>query len=525
MKMQFINKCKTINIIISISRLYCLSIKYSFILIYCKNRRVWRKACFMSSNHITRIMLTQQQSQKQQLKILPQQIQLLNLFFLNSLELQQRIKNELEENPFLDAQEESDGPDEIKTAQDEKDCETWEEYNSDDHPDYKSEYMNYFDASVAPNTAIVNVATFKEDAKQQLRMLSLGEEERRSAEYIIDILNPHGLMDRPLDEVADDMSFHFQSVIETDTVRKGLAIVQSLEPVGIGACNIKECLLLQLHHMNSKRPDVKCAITLLELHYDDLMRRQFEKLHHVLKIDDEEMKMVLNLIGSLKFYPVSETSQHDPKDTIIPDYIITNFGDSIQVNLFSSKSGNVFVNQSLHDQLASQVSNKDKTASQYIKSKLSSAQWFVNAVKQREETMLKVMQCIVEMQRDYFISGDIRLLKPMVLRNIAEMSGLDISTISRITGNKYAETHFGIIYLKDLFSEGIADKKGEVISNKVIQSVIGEAIQGEDKKHPYTDQQLVNYLMTKGYNIARRTVAKYREQMQIPIAQIRAVWA
>ncbi len=469
-------------------------------------------------------MLTQQQSQRQQLKILPQQIQLLNLFFLNSLELEQRITNELEDNPFLETKVEND--DEIKPAADNHhDCESWEEYNSDERPDYKTEYMNYFDPAVAPNTAIVNISTFKEEAKQQLQLLPLSAEDHRIAEYLIDILNAHGLMDRPLDEVADDMSFHFQSVVETDTVKKGLKIVQSLEPVGLGACNIKECLILQLQNMNTVRQDVKCALKLLERHYEDLMHRQFEKLHHVLKIDDTEMKQVLNLIGSLKFYPVTETAQHDPKDTIIPDYIITNYGESIQVNLLSSKTGHVFVNQSLHDQLASQMSNKDKTATQYIRSKLSSAQWFVNAVKQREETMLRIMQCIVDMQREYFISGDIRLLKPMVLRNIAEMSGLDISTISRITGNKYAETHFGIIYLKDLFSEGIADKTGTVISNKVIQSVIGEAIQAEDKKHPYTDQQLVNLLVTKGYNIARRTVAKYREQMQIPIAQIRAVWA
>jgi len=295
--------------------------------------------------------------------------------------------------------------------------------------------------------------------------------------------------------------------------------------VGIGATSIQECLLIQLRTLNTKRPDVKCAINLLQHHYNDLMHRQFEKLHHALKIDDEELRVVLNLIGSLKFYPVTEISRHDPKNTIIPDFIITNYGESVQVNLYSSRSGSVFVNQSLHDQLASQISNKDRTANQYVKSKLSSAQWFVNAVKQREDTMLRIMKCIVALQHEYFIEGDIRLLKPMVLRNVADMSGMDISTISRITSNKYAETHFGLIYLKKLFSEGIADKKGDVISNKVIQSVIEDTIQSEDKKHPYTDQQLVNLLSAKGYNIARRTVAKYREQMQIPIAQIRAVWA
>lgn len=471
-------------------------------------------------------MITQQQTQKQNLKILPQQIQLLNLYFLNSLELEQRIKNELEENPFIEAAEKKEEEEDKKNSKDEmQDYQDWEEVMYDDTPNYKSDYQNYFDSEVAPNTAIVNVTTFKEDARQQLDMLPLCEEERLIAGYIIDILNSSGFMDRPLDEVADDMSFHFQKVIETERVKQALTIVQTLEPVGIGSCNIQQCLLLQLANMDNRRPDVKCAVNLIRNHYNDLMHRQFEKIHHSLKIDDEELKTVLNLIGGLKFHPVNETSSFDPKNTIIPDYIITNYGGNIQVNLYSSRAGSVYVNQSLHDELASQVSNKDKMANQYIKSKLSSAQWFVNAVKQREDTMLRIMKCIVSLQTEYFIEGDIRLLKPMVLRNVADTSGLDISTISRITSNKYAETHFGIIYLKDLFSEGIADKKGEVISNKVIQSVIEEAISAEDKKRPYTDQQLVAILSSNGYNIARRTIAKYREQMQIPIAQIRAVWA
>jgi len=471
-------------------------------------------------------MISQQQTQRQQLKILPQQIQLLNLYFLNSLELQQRIKNELEENPFLEAKEEKESDDDIATAKDDvQDYQDYDEQMYEDRPDYKSEYENYFDRDVAPNSAIVNETTFKEDAKQQLHLQGLPEKEHAVAEYLIDILSPQGLMDRPLEEVADDMSFHFQSVIEIEAIRKGLEIIQTLDPIGLGARNIQECLLIQLKGMNNKRPDIKCAISLLEHHYSDLMHRQFEKLQHALKIDDDELRMVLNLIGTLKFYPVSETSRHDPKNTIIPDFIVTNYGGSLQVNLYSSRSGSVFVNQSLYNQFASQISNKDKAASQYVKSKLNSAQWFVNAVKQREDTMLRIMQCILELQHDFFMEGDIRLLKPMVLRNVADMSGMDISTISRITINKYADTHFGLLYLKKLFSEGIADNNGEIISNKVIQSVINDAINSEDKKHPYSDHQLVSILSEKGYKIARRTVAKYREQMQIPIAQIRAVWS
>jgi RNA polymerase sigma-54 factor len=476
-------------------------------------------------NHHAIVMISQQQSQKQQLKILPQQIQLLNLYFLNSIELEQRIKNELEENPFLENNNEDNFEDLNTTTKDGvQDYSDWEEHGYDDIPDYKSEYQNYFNTEQTPNIAISSSSHFKDNAKQQLRLLTLNEEDLTTAEYIIDILNNHGLMDRPLDEVADDMSFHFQSLVETERVEKGLAIVQTLEPTGIGSVSVGQCLLIQLKSMNQKRPDVRCATNLVQYHFTDLMHRQFEKIHHALNIDEEELRVVLNLIGSLKFHPVAESSNNDPKNTIIPDFIVTRYGDTVQVNLYSSRAAGVFVNQTLYDQLSQQVSARDKSTNQYVKSKLQSAQWFVNAVKQREDTMMRIMQCITKIQEDYFIEGDIRLLKPMVLRNVAEITGMDISTISRITSNKYAETHFGLIYLKDLFSEGIADQKGEVISNKVIQSVIEEAIQSEDKRHPYTDQQLVNILSAKGYNIARRTVAKYREQMRIPIAQIRAVW-
>jgi RNA polymerase sigma-54 factor len=470
-------------------------------------------------------MISQQQTQKQQLKILPQQIQLLNLYFLNSLELEQRIKNELEENPFLENTIEEQA-DEGNKKDDVKDFQDWEEYGYDDMPDYKAEYQNYFSSDVTPDMPLVNVEHFKDDAKRQLRLLDLSDEDREVAEYVIDVLNNQGLMDKPLDEVADDFSFHCQGFVETERIRQGLDIVQTLEPIGIGATSIQECLLIQLKAMNSKRPDVKCALRLVQNHYNDLIHRQFEKIHHALNIDEEELRVVLNYIATLKFYPVSETeSSCAPKHTIIPDYIISQHGDSLVVNLYTSKSNSVFVNQTLFDQLAHQCSTKDRSSNQYIKNKLQSAQWFVNAVKQREDTMMRIMQCIVNIQREYFEEGDIRLLKPMVLRNVADLTGMDISTVSRITSNKYAETHFGLIYLKDLFSEGIADKKGEVISNKVIQSVIEEAISAEDKRHPYTDQQLVNILTSKGYNIARRTVAKYREQLRIPIAQIRAVWA
>ncbi len=473
-------------------------------------------------------MFTQHQVQKQHLKILPQQIQLLNLYFLNNQELEQRIKTELEDNPILEmtTQEPEAAGEDLSSGESVSDAGLeWDDYRDDDIPDYKTEYQNYFSADQLPEIPIVSANYFRDDLKQQLRLQDISENDRMLAEYLVDMLSDRGLMDKPLEDVADDLSFNMQILVDEQELERILSLIQELDPVGIGARDVRECLLLQLERMNRRRPDIRCAYKLVRDHFNDLMHRQFEKVQHSLNIDEDELRIVLQKIGTLNFYPVSErVTLFEPKDTIIPDYIINRDGDDIRVSLLHARSSSVFVNQSLYEQLAGQCGSRDKSAIQYVRNKLQSARWFVQAVKQREHTMLQIMECIVRIQKEYFMDGDIHLLKPMVLRNVADESGLDISTISRITSNKYAETHFGLIYLKDLFSEGIADKKGKVISNKVIQSVIEETISNEDKRHPYTDQQLVHILTGQGYNIARRTVAKYREQMGIPIAQIRSVW-
>jgi RNA polymerase sigma-54 factor len=470
-------------------------------------------------------MISQQQSQKLQFKILPQQIQLLNLYFLNAQELQQRISNELEENPFLDQNEETpDSETDARTASDVQDYQDYDEYLHDDRPDHRTEHQNYFDSSTAPDRAIVNTISFREEAKRQLALMAITQEELEMACYLVDVLGSDGLMTSEIADVADELSFRLHRLVEPEEVMQGLSIVKTLEPTGIGAKNIKECLLMQLRKM-TECAIVKCAITLLESHYDDLLHRQFEQLQRTMKMDNERFRAALDLIGKLKFRPVAESATEQPKQTIIPDFLVTNYNDNIQVHLYNAVADSVFINQSLFDQLSTEISNKDKSAQQYVKGKISSANWFVNAIRQREGTMMAIMRCIVSMQRDYFLTGDIQQLRPMVLRNIQEQTGYDIAVISRITGNKYASTPFGIIYLKKLFSEGITDKKGQVISNKVIQSMIADAISSEDRNRPYTDQDLVNLLVAGGYNIARRTVAKYREQLHIPIAQVRAIWA
>src|SRR4051812_17097207 len=473
-------------------------------------------------------MLSQIQTQKQQLKILPQQIQMLNIFHLNVLELDQRIQDELEENPLLEMNEEEETVSVEKFAKETvQDYEDWEEHGYDDVPDYKMEYENYFNSDSVPNVPIKAISDFRESLKEQIRYMNLSDKELCLADYIIDCLNCNGFLLQDLEDMADDLSFKQGVIVEAEDLQKVVEKIHQLEPVGVGARNTRECLLLQLYGMVKKGPDIKKAITLLENHYADLSHRNMEKIMESLSIDEEELKIILRLLASLKLKPIVEEFEGTTvNNNIIPDFILTvdDHGE-IEVDLYRSRSSSLYINQSLMETVQVANSSRDKSATQYLKSKLSSAQWFVNAIKQREGTMMQIMKAIVDLQRDYFRTGEVSLLKPMILKNIADKVGVDISTVSRVTSNKYVDTPFGIILLKNLFTEGIINKEGEVISNRVIQSAIEGVIENEDKLNPYTDQQLVSILANKGINVARRTIAKYREQLQIPVAQLRRMWA
>jgi RNA polymerase sigma-54 factor len=472
-------------------------------------------------------MLSQIQTQKQQLKILPQQIQMLNIFHLNVLELDQRIQDELDENPLLEKNEEEETVAVDKFAKESvQDYEDWEEHGYDDIPDYKMEYENYFNTESIPNVPIKAFSDYREHLKEQIRYDGLTERQLKLADYIIDCLNCNGFLQQDLEDMADDLSFKQGVIVEAEELLEVLQQVQRLEPVGVGAKNTRECLLIQLKSLNKKGPDVKKAIELLENHYNDLSHRNMERIMDALHVDEEELKIILRLLASLKLKPVLEEFDGGTvNNNIIPDFILTvNDEGQIEVNLYRSRSSSLYINQSLMETVH-QTAGRDKSATQYLKSKLSSAQWFVNAIKQRESTMMQIMKAIVELQHDYFVTGEVSLLKPMILKNIADKVGVDISTVSRVTSNKYVDTPFGIILLKNLFTEGIINKEGEVISNRVIQSAIEGVIETEDKLNPYTDQQLVSILANKGINVARRTIAKYREQLQIPVAQLRRMWA
>jgi len=447
----------------------------------------------------TGIMLKQVQTQKQQHTILPQQIELLNLFHLNTLELDLRIQDELSENPALEELSSGDDAASDKFSKETvQDFQNWEEYGYDDIPDYKTEYNNYINTEKVPEKPIAEVTDFREELKRQCRYLEVPEEKLPMLDFLIDSINENGFLEQDLDELASEISFKRKTWVEPEELEDSLKLIRGLEPMGAGCRSVQEYMLLQLKTMNTKQPDVRTAI-----------------------------RIVLNLLAHLStrpFNPESNAMQANP--SILPDFIVIDEGDTLELALYRQRSSNLHISQSWMEMVQHSTQNAaiDKAAKQYLRSKLSSAQWFINAIQQRESNMLKIMRAIVDMQYEYFKYGDILLLRPMKLKDIADRVKVDISTVSRLTCNKYAETPFGTILLKDLFTEGIVNQEGNNISNKVIQNIINEVIQAEDKKAPYTDRQLVTILAQKGYTIARRTVAKYRELMNIPVAQVRGLW-
>ncbi|MBC7904854.1 MAG: RNA polymerase factor sigma-54 [Gemmatimonadaceae bacterium] len=474
-------------------------------------------------------MFSQVQSQKQQHKILPQQIELLNLFHLNSLELELRIQDELNENPLLEETAfQEDGAADKFSKETVQDFQNWEEYGYDDIPDYKTEYENYFAANQLPDKPLADSVDFREDLKKQCRFTDFPDEKYFILDFLIDSLNESGFLEQDSEALATEISFKKNIWVEPQDIDDMSRFIMNLEPLGVATRNVQEYLMFRLEKMNTKRPDVKMAIQLLKNHYTDLHSCNIEKIKRSLKLEDDEIKIVLHLLATLGNKPVvTAVTSTQVNNSILPDFIVTQDGEQLTVALYRQRSSNLHISQSWVEmvQSAEQDASNAKAAKQYLRSKLSAAQWFLSAIQQRESNMLKVMKAIVELQHEYFLYGDIMMLKPMILKHIADKVGVDISTVSRITCNKYAETPFGTILLKDLFTEGIVNKEGNNISNRVIQTTIEEIISTEDKKTPYTDQQLVSILGTKGYNVARRTVAKYRELLNIPVTQMRALWS
>ena len=473
-------------------------------------------------------MLNQVQSQKLQHKILPHHIALLNLLHLDSLSLEQRIEDEINENPAL---EESSNPDDALNDKFNKetvqDFQNWEEYGYDDIPDYKTEYENYLPSDKMPDRQIAETVDFREELKKQYRFVELDEKKYKLADFIIDSLNESGFLTHDLDTIAEEISFKQNIWIHGEELEPLLKNIQELDPLGCGSRDLGEFFLIQLNKLNNRRPVYSTAIELVRDHFTDLHACNIEKIRRDMKMRDGEVKEVLQILASLKTRPFTgSTNTIQVNNTVFPDFIITVEADEVFVTLARQRSASLHVNQTWAETVHQMDNDKttDRGTRQYMRSKLASAQWFIKAIRERESNMLKVIKAIVQFQSEYFKYGDTMQLQPMVLKNIAEIVGLDISTVSRITCNKYADTPFGMILLKDLFTEGLTNKEGTIISNKVIQTIVEEVVEKEDKKKPYTDQQLADILSGKGYIVARRTIAKYRDQLNIPVAQMRALF-
>ncbi len=468
-------------------------------------------------------MIHQNLSQKQQTRILPQQIQLLNIFHLTTIELEQRIQQEIEENPLLEEVKQEDKAEEVRENM--QDFADWDEYAYDDIPDYKTEYANYFSEQQLPESPIPQGFDFRSNVKEQIRMLLHTDEDFQLASFLIDSLNDAGLLDQDLSTLAEDFSFIMKKWVEPEELERILMVIQTIDPPGLGARNLKECLLLQLSKKDYKDHLVSIAYHLINYHFEDLNNRQIEKIMMMMHLEEAQLRETLEYIASLSLKPVEiDLDDAVAKNYIVPDFIISVEDDDLEICLARQRSSSLTINRTWMENIRSQCQEKDKAANYYLKSKLQAAEWFVSAIVQRENTMLKIMRSIVKWQFEYFRIGDPLLLKPMILKNIAEETGVDISTVSRVTSNKYASTPFGNILLKDLFTEGLPSESGETVSSRVIQHALKEVIDTEDKKRPLTDHQLVTILSTRGYKIARRTVAKYREMLRIPTAQLRAIW-
>lgn len=480
-------------------------------------------------------MIKQQLSQKLLQKLSPQQIQFIKLLQLNTLNFEERVDEELLENPALESGKE-DG-DDMDFGQDEMDQDYDKQEDDFDISDYlneaedgirlSGEYRNNDEEQ--DEMPVVYYTSFRERILEQLGAGLGKEDDYLLAEQIVGTLDDDGYLRRPLSAIKNDLLFTQNVRTTEEDLERMLELIQTLDPPGIGARDLKECLLLQIERKQeiSDNPIYKLAYEIIDKHMDDFSKKHYSKLTKKLDVTEDYLKESLEFIAKLNPKPAQSGSEgNSGKDFIIPDFIVKDDYGTLQVSLNSKNAPELRVSPTYQETLKSFDASKEKTKAQketvqYIKQKLDSAKWFIDSVRQRQNTLLTTMNKIVEIQHEFFMSGDESDLKPMILKDVAEAIGMDISTISRVASSKYVETDFGIFLLKDFFTEGITTASGEEVSNREVKKILREAIEAEDKRKPFTDEALKKILQDKGYNIARRTVAKYREQLNLPVARLR----
>ena len=481
-------------------------------------------------------MLNQRLQQKLLQKLSPQQIQMIKLLEVPTLQIEQRIKKELEENPALEeGQEEEDIHSETEEEQFEETDKDQEEFTLDDYieedeiPDYRLQAKNYSKDEDKRTEIPFSVGfSFHEHLESQLGLRDLTDKQKILGEYILGNIDEDGYLRRELINIVDDLAF-LQNVETTENeLEEVLTIIQDLEPAGVGARTLRECLLLQIGKRDFSQSSMNLAHTILDSNFEEFSKRHYDKIIARLGITENELKSAIDEVlklnpkpGGVYSDPFNKTSQ-----PIIPDFILELSEDGFDLNLNSRNLPELRLSAAYSEMLHTYSKDKSqkkemKNAVLFVKQKIDSAKWFIDAIKQRQNTLLLTMNAILEYQKEYFIDGDETKLKPMILKDVAEMTGLDISTISRVANSKFIQTHFGIFSLKFFFSEGLRTDSGEEVSTREIKRILQDCIENEQKRRPLTDESLTEILQEKGYQIARRTVAKYREQLNIPVARLR----
>ena len=469
--------------------------------------------------------INQKQVLSLQQKLSPQQIQMIKLLELPAVQLEQRIKQEIEDNIVLEEEERSAEDEEQPPQQI-----SFDEYlREDDTPSYKSRINNFSKDDKQRPVYLTEGRSLQEYLVEQLGYRNLPERDLRLAVYLIGSIDEDGYLRRDLESVADDIAFTMGLETTAGELERLLGIIHELEPAGIGARDLRECLLLQMAQMPVNTRPRRLARKILTSYFDEFVKKHYEKLMARLQISEDDFRDAIAEIRHLSPKPGNLYAEGGTDTTpyIIPDFILDYQDGRFTLSLNSYNVPEVRVNRRYMEMIREMVGSdgrvreKDKEAIQFVKNKIDSAKWFISAIKQRHDTLMRTMQTILDYQQEYFKDGDKSKLRPMILKDIADRTGLDVSTISRVVNSKYVQTQFGIILLKSLFSEAMQTDSGEEVSSYEIKNILQQCIDEEDKRRPLTDETLMDILNSKGYRIARRTVAKYREMLGIPVARLR----
>jgi RNA polymerase sigma-54 factor len=482
-------------------------------------------------------MLKQYLQFKLSQKLSPQQIQLMKLIQLPTQAFEQRLKQEMEENPALEKGKETDNEyeDDFDNSQDEfDDNETInaedinvDEYLSDDEiPDYRTQANNYSaddEEKIMPYAA---GTSFTQYLTNQLNTFRLNDDDENIAQFLVGSVDESGYIRRELSDIADDLAFTQNVYTTEEAIEKVLHIVHQLDPAGVGARNLQECLSIQLHR-KEKNPNIELAIAIIDKAFDQFTKKHYKKLLHKFSIDEDQLKDAIKEIERLNPKPGGSYSGNTKRvEHVVPDFAIKIVEGELELTLNGRNAPELHVSREYNNMLKGYKETKEKSRSQkdavlFIKQKLDAAKWFIEAIKQRQQTLFVTMSSIMHYQKAYFLTGDERKLRPMILKDIADEIEMDISTVSRVANSKYVDTPYGTKLIKEFFSESMKNDQGEDVSTREIKKILETVIEDESKKKPLTDEKLAILLKEKGYPIARRTVAKYREQLNIPVARLR----